>query len=208
MDNKLYNWHAQTKWRKRRWQKITKRYRREEEADLQANHNPSPRGMRWLDYIEHKLRMSRNGIAAHTKRYYARLSFDKYIEVNRTLDQLANQIAPPGRSAAIYAGAAGDVPPNSPFKIKKHVRAPGTRRLINSLKKRDNIFVMRVNEHMTSQTCARCFRRFDQRTKKHRFKVCRNCVANPEMILPSSITTKKGRHLRRHEKSRVSEIVI
>lgn len=184
---------------------MTKNYRRVEREDLRATNNPSSRGIRWLDYIEHKLRMAPMGIPAHTKRYYARLAFDKYMEVNRTLDLLANDIAPVGKSAAIYAGAAGDPPPNCPFKIKKHVRAPGTRRLLNSLKKRENIYVMRVDEYMTSQTCAKCGTRFDQRTRKHRFKVCRECYANPEMMLPSRITTHKGRHLLRTEKKRLTQ---
>lgn len=184
---------------------MTKNYRRVEREDLRVTNNPSSRGIRWLDYIEHKLRMAPMGIPAHTKRYYARLAFDKHIEVNRTLDFLANDIAPLGKSAAIYAGAAGDPPPNCPFKIKKHVRAPGTRRLLNSLKKRKNIHVMRVDEYMTSQTCAKCGTRFDQRTRKHRFKVCRECYANPEMMLPSRITTHKGRHLLRTEKERLTQ---
>lgn len=194
--------------RKKQWDKLTKKYRREEQADLRATDNPSSRGVRWLDFIWHKLRMAPNGIPAHTKRYYARLSLGKHIEVNRTLDEVANYIAPPGRSAAIYAGAAGDVPPNSPFKIKKNIRAPGTRRLLNCFKKRNNIYVMRVDEYMTSQTCARCTTRFDRRTKSHRFKVCRNCVPNPQMWLPSSITTRKGRYLLRHEKRQVSKMNV
>lgn len=57
---------------------------------------------------------------------------------------------------------------------------------------------------MTSQTCARCSGRFDIRTKRHRFKVCRNCIQNPDMMLPRSWTAKKGRHLLRHEAENVS----
>lgn len=95
---------------------------------MAANHNPSPRGVGWLNYVQHRLRMSRNGIAAYTKRYYARLKFGKYIDVNRILDEMAMRIVPNGKRALIYLGAA-DFAPDSPIKIKTFVRAPAARRL-------------------------------------------------------------------------------
>lgn len=150
--------------------------------------------------------MSRNGIAAHTKRYYARLSLDKYMEVNRALDTMANKIAPLGKTNAIYVGASNP-PPNCPIKIKKHVRAPGPRRFINACKKRKNVYIMKVDEWMTSQTCAKCFGRFDPRTKRHRFKVCKNCRRNQEMMMPSSITTNKGRHLLMREQAEARRLI-
>lgn len=36
--------------------------------------------------------------------------------------------------------------------------------------------VLFIDEYMTSQTCAKCFSRFDPRTKRQRFKVCKECV--------------------------------
>lgn len=73
--------HAKTKWREKRRKKLTKKYRREVQADLAVKNNPSARGVQWLEYIHHRLRMSRAGIAAHTKRYHARLALDKYYNI-------------------------------------------------------------------------------------------------------------------------------
>lgn len=193
--NKSYNWHANTKWRKKQWEKLVKRFKREEEADLQMYNNPSPRGIRWRVYIEHRFRMAVNGIPAYTKKYYARLRFGKYIDVNRILDEMAMKIVPNGRRALIYLGAA-DIAPDSPISIPKFVRAPGARRLMNSVRKRPGCArILKVDEYMTSQTCAKCFARFDRRTRSHHFKVCRNCVYSPEMLLTTSYQTQSRRAL-------------
>lgn len=104
------------------------------------------------------------------------------------MDKLAMKIAPSGKHCVIYMGAA-DIAPDSPIKIKKFVRAPGTRRLLKSFKKRDNTTILKVKEDYTSQTCAKCFGRFDRRTKAHKFKVCRNCTYSEHMLMPTTIST-------------------
>lgn len=103
---------------------------------------------------------------------------------------------------------ASDFAANSPIKIKKFVRAPGPRRFLNACKKREMTFIMKVPEHNTSRTCARCYRHFDPRTHRHRFKVCRNCIPHPEMLMPRSVTSKKGRHLLMHEKVSIDLVEI
>lgn len=146
-----------------------------------------------MSYIAHRLRMTKNGIAAYTKRYYARLCFGKYIDVNRILDEMAMQIVPSGKQALIYLGAA-DFAPDSPINIKKFVRAPSARRLMNSVKKRKCARILKIDEYMTSQTCAKCLGRFDRATRSHHFKVCK-CIYNPEMLLPTSYQTQSRRRL-------------
>lgn len=159
---------------------------------MKRTNNPSPHGVRWIEYIAHRLRMSGNGVAAYTKRYYARLKFSKYIDVNSAMDKMAMKIAPKGKRCVVYLGAA-DVAADSPIKIKKHVRAPGGRRLLKSLQKRDNVTILKVDEYYTSQTCAKCFGRFDVATKSHHFKVCRNCRYSDRMLVPTTITTVSRR---------------
>lgn len=72
---------------------------------------------------------------------------------------------------------------------------------------RDMIFVMKVPEEFTSQTCARCGGRFEIGPKRRRFKVCRNCILNEEMMMQRSITSKKDRYLLMLDKARARRLV-
>lgn len=64
-----------------------------------------------------------------------------------------------------------------------------------------------VDEHFTSQTCAKCFARFNRRTKKHRFKICPHCHANEAALLPGMIVSKmSNRQLRKAREQKREEI--
>lgn len=159
---------------------------------------PSPRGTTWYWYIEHRLKVMENGINTYTTRTYARLNLDKYIEWHRAIDLIAGRLVN-HKPAIIYFGC-GRIPPNSPISIQKHVRCPGNRKLIGAFKKRNNCVVKMVNENFTSQTCGRCFKRFDPHTKRFRFKTCTNCEPQQSVMLPPVIVTnvsKRALQMRR-----------
>lgn len=131
------------------------------------------------------------GIDVYSTDKYTRLKLDKYIESNRAIDRFAGKLVNYKKSL-IFLGAS-DPPPNSPIKIKKHVRCPGTRKLIKAFRKRGNCVVIPVDEYNTSQTCALCYARFDRRTRSHKFKVCQDCRPTDRLFLPSLIVTQMGK---------------
>lgn len=153
---------------------------------------PSPRGNSWMHYLQHRLRMMENGIEAYTTRNYARLSLDKHIEWHRAIDKMAGKLCA-HKASIIYIGN-GTIAANCPFKIKKHVRCPGTRKLIESFKKRFNCIVRMVDEYNTSRLCGKCFRRFDGK-KSYRFKTCTDCHPNAALRLPRLIVTNVSKRL-------------
>lgn len=130
---------------------------------------PSPRGVHWHSYVQHRLKMFEAGLAAYANQTYARLGLDKYIESNRVIDKIAAKLTNKKKSI-IYIGSA-EISPNSIIKIRKYVRCPGVRKLVKAFKKLGNVYVRFVDEYFTSQTCAKCFSRFDRNTRSHRFKV-------------------------------------
>lgn len=154
---------------------------------------PSPRGTMWSSYIKHRLRMMEKGIEAYTTRNYARLRLDKHIEWHRAIDIIAGKLVN-HKPAIIYFGS-GNFAPNSPISIKKHVRCPGTRKLIEAFMKRGNCIVRMVDEYLTSQTCAKCFERFERRTKAFRYKLCANCRPSPLTFWPDTIVTNVGKRI-------------
>lgn len=92
------------------------------------------------------------------------------------------------------------MPSNSPIGIKKGLRCPGNRKMLRSYKKCRNCHVNMVDEYFSSQTCAKCFQRFDIRTKRNRFKKCIDCRPNPDAMLPSLIVTKFSRRKMREKR--------
>lgn len=91
---------------------------------------------------------------------------------------------------------AAQMSPNSPIKIKKHVRAPGTWKLIGAFQKRKFCYIM-VDEYMSSQHCGRCFRRFPLHTRSHRFRICTDCIpklqARPANMIVTQLSHRKLR---------------
>lgn len=148
---------------------------------------PSSRDSSWADYIKHRLRTMEHGIETYTTRNYARLQLDKHIEWHRAIDKLAGALVN-HKPALIFVGA-GQIAANSPISIRKHVRCPGTRKLVEAFEKRDNCDVIMVDEFNTSQHCAKCFAKFPRRTKAYRYKQCSNCRPNPILELPTRIVT-------------------
>lgn len=152
---------------------------------------PSPLSQDWIYYIQHRMKMLKSGMAAYATAQYARLGADKHIESQRAIDRLAGNLVNNGPSL-IFIGNV-DMAPNSPIRIKKHMRCPGLRKLINAFKKRSNCVVIPVDEYFTSQTCAKCYGRFDRNTRSHCFKVCLDCRPATTEMLPSLIVSKTGK---------------
>ena len=149
--------------------------------------------------MQFRLNMMERGIAVYTTKQYTRIRLDHYIESNRTIDKLVGKMVN-YKSAVVFVGAA-QWSPSSPIKIKKHVRAPGVRKIVRALKKRHNCYVVFVDEYMTSQHCGRCVKRFPLSTRSHRFKVCVDCKPRQDVRPATKIVTTLGhRALRRLRK--------
>lgn len=162
--------------------------------------NVSPCGQYWKAYIAQHLEMSAEKMKAYVTRSYARLTFDKYIESNRRMDNLAKSITK-NRPSAVCLGDAS-MAANSFIGTKKGQRCPSNKKLENSIKKLGHSFVIRVNEDYTSQTCANCMRKFPKNTKSHRFKACIGCQ-HPTQKAPLIVTKKNRRRL--HDERRELE---
>jgi hypothetical protein len=166
---------------------------------------PSAKGRsHWMSYIEHRVKMMQRGMSVYASRKYLRLRLDKYIEENRASDLIAAWLTIK-KACLIFIGAA-QMAPNSPIGIKKRLRCPGVRRLVRSFNKLGNCVVRFVDEFKTSQTCGKCFRPFDPRTKHHRYKVCHNCKPSAEVtniwLLGKTVISKKSN--REYQKQRRS----
>lgn len=203
--SKRYHWDTKQNIRNAKGKNIARLFATREEiarnqmAATLGGIMPSPQGMYWLSYIVHRLQVMEEGIDAYTVRSYARLGLDKHIEWHRAIDTLAGKLVN-HKPSIIYIGAGGSTPANSPIKIKKYVRCPGTRKLIFAFKKRANCIIRMVDEYMTSQHCARCFKQFPQATRSHRFKKCVGCLPKHIVRLATKIVTnvsKRGLQMMR-----------
>lgn len=198
MSSKKYHYHTKQNSRNAKADQMTRLFVFEEKADI-ANvakaigTMPSSKDTTWRHYIEHRLHMSTDGIKVYTQRKYARLQLDKHMEWHRAIDKIAGKLV--GHKAAIVFVGAGGNDANSPIKIKKHVKCPGTRKLVNTFKKRANCVVRMVDEWMTSQHCGRCFTRFPQWTRPKRYKKCDNCHPDERLRLPEWIVTNVSKRL-------------
>lgn len=134
--------------------------------------------------------MMKHGIiSAYGTAKYTRLALDKYIRSTRAVDKFLGKISEK-RWMVLFLGADGDPKPNSPIKIKKYVRCPGVRKLLSASKKFPKLFIKPTREWGSSQTCARGMHRsFHDQPRAARFKVCRQCTANPIVMLPTKVVT-------------------
>ncbi|XP_031631483.1 uncharacterized protein LOC116345884 [Contarinia nasturtii] len=204
--SKKYHWLAKQKTRDVKAKRWTKQFTQEEQDDRNNRQlyqrMPSPLGILWIDYVHHRIKMLKKGMAVYTTPKYTLLQFDKYVESNRTVDKLTGNLV--NHKAAIIHMGNAEISPNSCIRIKKHVRAPGTRKLLKGFRKRRNCRVRKTDEWGTSQHCAKCGRRFNPATKSHRFKVCENCGAEPDSIfaeyLPSKIVAQRSKRQLRYNK--------
>lgn len=196
--SKEYHYGTKQNSRNAKADQMTRLFVFEEKADI-ANvaktigHMPSPRDTSWHHYIQHRLRMSKDGFETYTQRKYARLQLDKHIEWHRAIDRIAGKLVG-HKPAVVFVGAGGN-DANSPIKIKKHVKCPGTRKLVNTIKKRGNCVIRMVDEWMTSQHCARCFTQFPRWTKPKRYKKCDNCHPDARLRLPELIVTNVSKRV-------------
>lgn len=204
ISSKSHHWATGQGVRKKMGERMSEAFKNEEQTDRERYPEiPSPRGHQWQNYVEHRLQMFNNGMATYGRRKYARLSFEKYIEANRRSDEMAKFMVKHkkpsdrrGNERSLVIFGAANMPYNAPFGIKNTLSAPDMKRLEISLKKLDDNDVMRMNEDYTSQTCANCHRRFPVFTRKHRFKVCRQCPRNAQIngkLPPQLIVTKKSK---------------
>lgn len=159
-----------------------------------------------MNYIEHRVKMMKPGMNVYTQRKFIRLRFDKYVEENRASDSIAAFLTRK-LASLIFIGAA-QMAANSPIGIKKRLRCPGVRKLMNSFKKLNNCVVRFVDEFKTSQTCAKCFKPFNPLTKNDRYKVCRQCIPKAEVVVPDKhlggvIIGKKSNRLYQQERKQV-----
>lgn len=155
---------------------------------------PSPLGADWLSYIRHRLKMMKKGIAVYTTDKYTRLAFEKYVESNRVCDSIAGMLTNHQPTLIHFGGA--EMAANSPIGMKKNLRAPGNRKMLRSYRKCRGCYVNIVDEWYTSQTCGKCYGRFDRATRRNRFKICEDCRPQSSDMLPSMIVTKRRKRKR------------
>lgn len=209
IDGPKYHFRAKYNKRKRKSEKWLDSFSKKEKDDFKRYpFFPSSKGHRnhWMNYIEHRVKMLGPAMQAYSQRKYIRLRLDKHIEEVRASDKIAGiltRLLP----CLIFLGAA-QMAPNSPIGIKKRQRCPGVRKLLNSFKKLHNCVVVMVDEFKTSQTCAKCFRAFDRRTRADRYKVCHQCIPREADIptdkyLPGAIITKKSNRTYQKERRHV-----
>lgn len=196
ISHQRYHWMTKQKMRNKKAKRWTKDFVEQEENDRNNRQlysvPPSPKSREWRFYIKHRLKMLERGIETYCTDRYTRLNLDKYIERNRAMDQISGFLVA-NQPAIVHLGGA-EFAPDRPIHIKKHLRCPGYRQMANSYKKRDDCDLNIVDEYYTSQTCAKCFRRFARHTKRNRFKVCLDCRPSVEAMLPSMIV---GKHSKR-----------
>ncbi|XP_055317529.1 uncharacterized protein LOC129576435 isoform X2 [Sitodiplosis mosellana] len=195
-----YHWRAKRSKRRQkeeRWQRTFKEQLQREIRSYPVDPSPKSKDA-WKSYICHRLTMMALGIAVFGTRKYARLSFDKYVGSTRASGKIAASLTNK-KPSMIYLGAA-QMAKNSPIGIKRRLRCPGTRKLLASFKKLNNCTVRRHAQ--------KCLGRFDPRTKRNRFKVCRQCWLNgyDGQILPNKIvTTLSSRKLKKARKEEKDE---
>ncbi|XP_031629640.1 uncharacterized protein LOC116344918 [Contarinia nasturtii] len=118
ISSKSYHWGAGQKVRDKMGKRMTARFTQREQLDRESYPSiPSPRGIRWRNYVRHRLTMVKDAVAAYARRRYARLSFDKYIGSQGEKDCLAKVITK-NEPSLINIGAV-DMAPNSLIGIKK-----------------------------------------------------------------------------------------
>lgn len=180
--------------------KMTSKYTHEEQRVFKSFPNaPTPRGTGWRQYIVFKLKVFARSLETYTRRKYNQLALHHYIEWNRTMDNVANRMTDK-QASVIYFGDA-KFPADSPIGLKGKKRSPGERKLVVSLKKSGKNDVKYTPEAYTSQTCPHCKRRFEKKTKPHRYKVCRDC---PGESVATWIVTDRSRRRRQRDRKQIA----
>lgn len=108
MTSKQYHYYTKQNSRNTKADQMTRLFQFEEKADIA---NASPRDTSWRHYMDHRLRMSKDGIETYTQRKYARLQLDKHIEWHRVIDRIAGKLV--GHKPALIFFGAGHIAKNS-----------------------------------------------------------------------------------------------
>lgn len=162
---------------------------------------PSPKNVRWFDYVDHSLKMFNEEIEVYTDKKYTRLRLDKYFQTQRVMDEIVNKLTKKddNRRCLICIGST-EFSANSP--IRGYVRCPGTKLIVKQLKKVLYCDVYFVDEYRTTKTCSRCFKLFDEQLcrkidrQRHRYRVCDNCIPSNEFQSYASIINTPKNHRR------------
>lgn len=171
--------------------------------NLKYEFTPSPKSIRYADYVEHRLTIFNRGIDAYTTRKYSRLHLDKHIRSQQAMDCIVNELTKDTQGNRILlAIGATEFSPNSP--IKKYRRCPGVRQLVRYSNRIQTMDVVFVDEYNTSKSCGHCHRRydatpFDEYRHKRWLKkrVCSDCQPhNDVIVLPDIITTRTASRLK------------
>lgn len=113
----------------------------------------------YMFYMIHRLKFFSEGIRAYTTKHYSRLALDQYVSSQKAMDDIVHQLTDAKQNGPIILSiGATEFASNSP--IKRYWRCPGTRKLINYIKKITNCDVVFTDGYNTSQVCGRCYRRF------------------------------------------------
>ncbi|XP_031629516.1 uncharacterized protein LOC116344848 [Contarinia nasturtii] len=195
MSSKQFHWQTGQNVRNAKAKRWTKAFIEEERRDRENRElypvMPSPKGSYWLNYIKHRVKMMKHGICAYSTAKYTRLALDKHIKSSSVVDNWVEKVTDK-QSTLFLFGADGEVPSDSRISIKKYVRCPGVRKTLRSIKKRRNCVIDLVDEWGSSQTDARCMKRFQNQPKSARFKKCR-CIPDARTLLPIKIVSKLGK---------------
>ena len=195
-------------------------------SDRETNYNGevvTPMSMRYMLYIEHRLKYIDEAIELYTTDQYSRLALDKYICTQRAMDEIVDKVignkpkTDGSRTLLVIGGT--EFSPNSP--IKKYRRCPGTRKLVNYVKKIPSCDVVFADEYNTSQVCGRCQRRYgttEEEKQKHikwnrrgiRMRLCSDCKPDASVIsLPPKIYTKwSSQAINRHRLERIVNLYV
>lgn len=144
IDGPKYHFRAKYNICKRKSEKWSRLLTEQEQRDRsQYAFFPSAKGRaHWMYYIIHRAKMLQPGMQVYTQRKFIRLQLDKYIEENRASDKIAVFLT--RKLPSLILLGAAQMAPNSPIGIKKRLRCPGVRRLLNSFKKLNNCVVRRI----------------------------------------------------------------
>lgn len=132
--SKQWHWNTLKDQRDHEKEHMTTAFTVEEQNYLNSyDKMPSVRNMDWQNFIRHKLKLFHLGMMTYARRWYARLSLDKYIWTNRISDEMAKSYTK--NQPSLFALGSVGMSPSSPFGIWKGKRALGTRRLVEKKSK-------------------------------------------------------------------------
>lgn len=197
MTSKEFHRKTKSNIRKKRFRTLAGAFDNAEKQDLADRIRyplgvPSAKGTLWLSYINFSLSFWQRGIDTFTPVAYPKMSFDKYVNTQKVMDKLANAITDM-KPSIVFVGAV-EFSPNAP--IKKHIRCPGTKRIVKSLKKQRDTHVVFTDEYNSSKHCSKCVKAFPKHTYKHKFKICNNCPGSSFIPNATAVHTKIHREER------------